>query len=459
MIQKICLFEGCNKRSLLYGPEDNRERMYCSKAHAPSGFKNKSKKSCEYRGCNTYPMFNFPGNTTGVLCRQHKLMEMVDVRNRRCIEPLCSTQPRFGARDDRRALYCWEHKRPLDINKVEKRNCQEVECNRRPTFASLGCLRPERCGKHKQSEDIDVISRKCSDHECNRQPSFGYVNCLATHCSSHRKDGMINTRHKLCERCGVSARYGFPGQGDIFCAEHRENGTIHFSNKQCITDKCRLRAEYGITKHEHCEFHKDPLEINLVNRKCSACGLPGALNRNEQCETCRPEIYEKKALYKQKTVMDFLKAQHLQPTSEDRMLDKGECGKERPDIYYSNDDQPHTLICEIDEDQHHRNKCSRVCKCDGTICDCDITRMKNIQQNFGGRPGYFVRFNPDEYKDHQKKTGKDSDIQRLKTLERWIRHLLVTPPTEFLQVVYLYYDEFDPEKIEVETLVKWERDE
>lgn len=378
---------------------------------------------------------------------------MVNVRQRKCKSTLCSKQPRFGSSEDSQALYCGDHKRDSDEDVVEKRSCVNVQCTSRPTFGAYGGSRPLRCKTHKEYDDVDLVSRKCID--CDRQPSFGIAGHSALYCKFHKTNNMVNTRHRLCEQCDTSARYGFAGHGDIFCTLHREIGTILNANRQCVTDKCRKLAEYGVTKHEHCELHKDPLEINLVNRKCSACGLMGSLNRNEQCETCRPELWEKKALYKQRVVIDYLKNQDLVATSEDRVLDKGICGKERPDLFFANDDQPHTVIGEIDEDQHKSYDCARICTCDGLSCNCDITRMKNIQQSQGGRPGYFIRFNPDAYKDAHKKVGKASDIERLKTLERWIRHLLATTPTAFLQVVYLYYDGHDSEKVEVETLVDW----
>jgi len=86
-------------------------------------------------------------------------------------------------------------------------------------------------------------------------------------------------------------------------------------------------------------------------------------------------------LAKQNDLMNYLDARDLKGVSTDIVIDKGECGKERPDRVYDFGDK--IVILECDEYQHRDRQCL-----------CEQTRMVNIGQSFGGIPVYFIRWNP-----------------------------------------------------------------
>jgi len=109
----------------------------------------------------------------------------------------------------------------------------------------------------------------------------------------------------------------------------------------------------------------------------------------------------------------------------DRIVDGGECGKERPDRVLDLGDK--IVIVECDEDQHK-----------GRQCVCEQTRMVNIGQSFGGLPVYFIRFNPDEYKG-----GDESLMTRYKMLVcllRGIQEGRSEVPVALTSVLYMYFD-------------------
>jgi hypothetical protein len=69
--------------------------------------------------------------------------------------------------------------------------------------------------------------------------------------------------------------------------------------------------------------------------------------------------------------------------------------------------------------------------------------MVNIGQSFGGMPVYFIRFNPDEYKPHNKKAECEKIGNRYKLVESVIDSILkhrVLVPTALVSALYLYYD-------------------
>jgi hypothetical protein len=175
----------------------------------------------------------------------------------------------------------------------------------------------------------------------------------------------------------------------------------------------------------HCSAHKKPDEINMTESRCVKCGLLSVLDRTLHCEYCNPEAFETGRLAKQNALMDYLDIRGLGGDTTDRLVDGGECGKERPDRVYDFGDK--MVILECDENQHKDRQCL-----------CEQTRMVNLGQAFGGVPVYFLRWNPDEYK------GGDAALStRYKlaaALIQDIRDGRHPVPQTLTAAIYLYYD-------------------
>lgn len=54
--------------------------------------------------------FGIDGTNKAERCMQHKGHEMVDVRNKKCLEEGCTTTPSFGIVGSRNGEYCVKHK-------------------------------------------------------------------------------------------------------------------------------------------------------------------------------------------------------------------------------------------------------------------------------------------------------------------------------------------------------------
>ena len=112
----------------------------------------------------------------------------------------------------------------------------------------------------------------------------------------------------------------------------------------------------------------------------------------------------------------------------DKLIEKGLCGKERPDIVYETSTK--IIIIECDEHQHKN-----------ITCECEQARMINICQSLGGIPTYFIRWNPDAYESESKRIESVSDRQ--KTLADYIDCVFkekIALPENLLSVCYMYYD-------------------
>jgi hypothetical protein len=135
--------------------------------------------------------------------------------------------------------------------------------------------------------------------------------------------------------------------------------------------------------------------------------------------------------------------------NETMVFDKkveGGCSRYRPDIFL--DCLTHSIVIEVDENQHNSYDCS-----------CENKRMMAIFQDLGQRPLVFIRFNPDDYIDDQGKNVKScfkymSKIglpsvnkekewkARLDVLICRIEHHVSNVPQQELTVEHLYYDVF-----------------
>jgi hypothetical protein len=288
---------------------------------------------------------------------------------------------------------------------------------------------------------INIMDRTCE--KCDRLPVFNIKGTKTPRfCAEHKEPHMVDIKNRTCEKCNRRAIYGYAGKTVTFCYEHREINTIKFPRKRCLESTCKEIAIYGIRTHEHCELHKNMYEINIVERKCKSCGLLGLLDKNEHCETCDPNAFKIIQLAKQNMVRDFLLASEIQLEEIDKIIDNGVCGKERPDFRIDCD--THILIIEVDEHQHSERP-----------CECEQTRMVNISQS-NGMPTIFIRFNPDPYKVKKKGQKMVGTSKRLEHLLEWIKYYKSHQPTDFLSVMYLYFNGFEKGNESLQTILKME---
>jgi hypothetical protein len=131
--------------------------------------------------------------------------------------------------------------------------------------------------------------------------------------------------------------------------------------------------------------------------------------------------------------MDYLDANNLKGDSTDKIVNDGSCGKERPDRVYDFGDK--IVILECDEYQHKYRQCV-----------CEQTRMVNLGQSYGGIPVYFIRWNPDDYKQHNTDKKPDTILQRHKLVKDFIKDIKnnkLKLPEALVSAFYMYYDDWD----------------
>ncbi|KAI9004794.1 hypothetical protein BC832DRAFT_540183 [Gaertneriomyces semiglobifer] len=262
-------------------------------------------KICEHDGCGKHPNFHFPGKL----------------------------RPGFAQRNDDPGMskrsFCSDHKEPGMVDLIPVNVCQAEGCMVLASFNLPGEIKPVYCKVHKEPAMVEVIKKRCERSGCD-----------------------------------VTATYGYPGQPVRFCWSHREPKTIAKPRKRCEESRCSELPIDGMTEREHCAQHKSPDAVNILGHPCVSCGLLGILDSNGHCETCDPDMFKRMRLAKQNVVKDFLKANNVDAVV-DRIIDAGDCGRERPDFWI--DCGTHILVMEVDEHQHS-----------GRACECEQTKMVNI---------------------------------------------------------------------------------
>ena len=491
-----CKVEGCNKRNACFGVKGTKDK-YC-KTHKTSEMTNLVSKKCNINSCEKTPRYGLTGGKPTVcgqhktdvmveltkkkcikcstrasfglkggkkqFCVEHKTPEMIDLANKKCAFESCNKQPIFGIKGDI-ALFCIAHKESEMVNIIGKK-CEK--CDTKPTFNLKG-KQPRFCLAHKEPNMINVANKKCNYNNCDKIPTFGEKGKKATFCKEHKKDNMIDVINKQCEKCSkrpnfdvkggngkfcfehktsdmVDVRhrncveceqrdyYGKPGKPTTHCFKHRKIGMIRNSNSKCKSSNCKESAIYGKNfLPTYCETHKNDDDINFVERECISCNLIMILDDNNKCEYCNPESFKSIKLLKQNALMDYLDANNLKGESTDKIVNGGSCGKERPDRVYDFGDK--IVILECDEYQHKNRQCV-----------CEQTRMVNLGQSYGGIPVYFIRWNPDDYKQPNTDKKPDTILQRHKLVKDFIKDIKnnkLKLPVALVSAFYMYYDDWE----------------
>jgi hypothetical protein len=414
-----------------------KKAEFC-KNHKEQNMVNVVSKRCKHLNCNKRSTFGKPGSKAQY-CKNHKEQSMINVRSKRCKHPNCIKQPIFG-KPGCKAQYCKDHKEQNMIN-VKIKLCKHPNCNTRPNFGKPGTI-AEYCKDHKLQNMVDVVNKQCKHPNCNKRPNFGKPGSKVEYCKDHKLQRMVNVVSKRCKQkgCTILAGYGTPKSRKQYCVKHaKEHGC--FKVISCQTKGCTKAATWNTTnsypakrcyKHritkKYAKANNITPDIALYEQECKKCKLDWLLYPNGLCDWCNSKKSERVEI----TVLNQL-SNHFEIESSDSIIIEG-CSKRRPDIVIACG--AYKIIVEVDEHQHKPYK--KIDK--RSKATCEIYRMFQIHQDFGGSQILFIRFNPHNYKG-----GSVRLNTRLDVLVNWIKRVKRTYPKlpHPIEVVYFYYDGWD----------------
>jgi hypothetical protein len=429
---KKCKFNKCTKiPNFNFNGEKNG--LYCN-THKLDNMVDVINKKCEFKGCLIQPHFNFAGEKKGLFCNKHKKENMIDVINKKCKVEGCLHEASFNLENTKERLYCEKHKDNLMIN-LSTKKCEHLNCTIKPVFNFIGEKTAIFCSKHKKPNMINVRAKLCNNDECYKVACFNIATeKTGMYCNEHKEINMVNVTNNKCsyEGCTTRPSYGIPGNNPTRCVKHKLENQIKFPKRKCEIDGCKELAIYGIDKHVHCETHKEENEINFIERHCISCNFLYILNSDNKCNICSEfkTVNNRSYLQKQKRILALVEPLY-KIAYYDKVIDPT-CNMKRPDIVI--DCKTHFLVIEVDENQHT-----------GYKKECEEPRMNMITQSLG-IPTFWIRYNPDDYKDQSNKKSKITRGQREELLLKWIEKCSMTLPEnekEFVRVCFLFYNGFD----------------
>jgi hypothetical protein len=376
-------------------------------------------KTCLIENCNIKARFNFPDEKKLLYCKDHKKDGMINIDRRLCIFHGCHKRAHYNFINENKEKYCGEHKQDGMINIISKR-CLEENCIKQPIYNLPDEKTGLYCNEHKKENMIDVKNKKCKEINCKKQPSYNLsTEKLGIYCNEHKKENMINVVEKricLIEKCNKRSNYNYENiKPAIYCNEHRKENMIDVNKTMCLEEYCNTIPSNKKYRGYclRCFIHKFP------NEKIS-----------------------RTFKIKETHMTDFIKQEFK---NEVMIFDKqtGGCSKRRPDCYI--DKFTHIIIIECDENQHKDT-------------NCENKRIMELFQDFCNRPIVFIRFNPDKYINEKGekipssfKMHKTLDVPVIREHKEWNNRLnllketsikwLTEIPEREITYEYLFYDQ------------------
>ncbi len=330
----------------------------------------------------------------------------------------------------------------------------------------ITCNYDKKCSHNKIKSLCVLCNTKLKCEHNNIKYKCNICNICNINKKKIKKKCKHNKNEYYCKQCngkGLCTHEKRKSRCDICNGRERcEHNKIQYICKlckgkgRCIHDKiksiCVLCEGSYICPHKKRKSH------------CKKCG-GSALCKSEWCETTGNVRYDGYCLHcfihlfpdkpnvknyktKEKAVTDYVLEQFpLEKYSwiSDKRIQDG-CSRKRPDLFIDLGYQ--IIIVEVDENQHESYDCS-----------CENKRLMELSQDLNHRPIIFIRFNPDEYTDNDKKVTScwginklgvcavkktkikewESRLNALKNqIDYWCNIDNITDKT--LEVVQLYYD-------------------
>jgi hypothetical protein len=238
-----------------------------------SKFIKKKYNICIYNNCTKYASFNYINNKLRLYCKNHKLINMVDVKSKKCIKCL-NINPRYNYKNESKALYCSDCKLENMID-VKSKKC--IICNnKRATFNNKNKKTAEYCNNCKLDNMIDIRHTKCKF--CNLVFSFKKYDYLCSGCYYYTNpDSAITRNHKTKENQIISdLNKEFNNiiiQDKIIlngCSKRRPDGLINLNDYNIIIEIDENQHSYYSCENKRLmEIFKDlgnsPLTIIRFN--------------------------------------------------------------------------------------------------------------------------------------------------------------------------------------------------
>jgi len=305
---------------------------------------------------------------------------------------------------------------------------------------------------------VNVVDSKCFEPGCNTRPIYNFsTEKVAKYCKIHKLQNMIDIKSKLCIfiECKTRPIYNIPGESTgLYCFAHKLDGMINVKDKKCREPGCKLLPSFNLIGERrgiYCAKHRKLDMVNVIEKKCKTplCDTQVKEKYEGYCLRCFIYQFPDKPVSrnyktKEKSVSDYLidNFKHYTLITDKKII--GGDSYRRPDIMIEL--LSHSIIIEIDENQHKQYDCS-----------CENKRLMQLSNDIKFKTLIFIRFNPDKYFDISGNlidscwAVDGNGISRIKNEIDWNNRLLAlktqiqywidNQPNKMLEIIQLYYDQ------------------
>ncbi len=334
------------------------------------------------------------------------------IANRRaqheCIIQGCTRSRQFGYESDRKRKVCPDHVDQLPVRENDSviKCITARKCKEHNRVARYGYTETTHCEECKLP-DMNRLTKQCEHDGCTKNPRFGIRDRktgrgAVVRCGDHVEKGDAAVGDQLCRFqneeglyvCDSRAHKGVTTKER--CSKHEQTGDKIFGRDSSSCQKCielgisePTRATFGYEgqKALYCELHKLKLMTNVIDPKCVLCLVTVVKKYKPHCARCYFYLNPEDPQIRQYKTREQAFMIPLKDIYSDMELDKtisGGCSKRRPDGFI--DCLTHSIIIEIDEDQHA-----------GYDHQCENRRLVELYLDTAARPVVFIRLNPDSY--------------------------------------------------------------
>ncbi len=229
---------------------------------------------CIHPNCKKNASFNYINEKKRLYCKEHKLENMVSLTNKSCCFTGCRVTPNFNYADKDTGIYCTTHKLEGMVD-VKHKHCEHKDCKTRPTYNFADKDIAIYCTAHKLEGMIDMNHKTCEFKDCKLRPTYNFVDKKdAILCEKHKQEGMVNVISKTCEfeGCKTLPIFNYIDKtGGRYCASHKLEGMVNVKDKTCIHDGCTTLSTFNFKDEKnptHCSKHKLEGMVDIKNKKC-----------------------------------------------------------------------------------------------------------------------------------------------------------------------------------------------
>ena len=320
----------------------------------------------------------------------------------------------------------------LTESQIQKRKCP---CGKWKAICIIhggGAICP--CGRRKVN---------CSKHgggalcPCGRNKYLCVIHGGASTCPCGK-------RKQLCSTHG--------GTGLCECGKRKDRCSIHGGSELCpcgkIKHSCKDHRGGAFCK---CNILKKYCKVHGGSRICKKCNMATSKTAQNLCKTC-DTVQISTSRIKEKRVAHFLQ-QHVKPTYDKwnrAVRFDGDCvnSRFRPDFVWEisgcadKSKTCYAVILEVDENQHKYMSYS---------LGCELARVADIVQGYGGVPVHLIRFNPDSFTLGSKNKTRTNcrEAYRFALLKSSLESALESAHfvDNILTIEWLFYDDKDGNEV------------